>query len=322
MSRLVSSIMLFTMCLFNHIASEAGTKLVVFHAGSLSVPLARIEKEFEARYPDIDVLRESGGSTKMARLIRDVGKPADIFISADYSVIDNMLVPSHATWNIMFAHNQIVLCFTDKSRFSSEINESNWPEILLRKGVSWGHSDPNLDPCGYRSLMVMQLAEWYYKRPGLYERLLASRPLKNVRPTSVELISLLKTGNMDYAWEYLSVAVQHSLKYIVLPLEINLGSEKYNDIYKKASVKVLGTRPGQWIEKRGKACTYGATILKNAQHMDAALKFMAFLLDPQQGLKILKEMGQPPMIPCRTSRKEMIPTVPPALRHYLASPQD
>jgi len=43
-------------------------KLIVFHAGSLTVPFDAIEKEFEAKYPDVDVLREAGGSTKMARL--------------------------------------------------------------------------------------------------------------------------------------------------------------------------------------------------------------------------------------------------------------
>lgn len=48
-------------------------KLIVFHAGSLTVPFAAIEKEFEARHPDVDVLREAGGSTKMARLISEVG---------------------------------------------------------------------------------------------------------------------------------------------------------------------------------------------------------------------------------------------------------
>jgi molybdate/tungstate transport system substrate-binding protein len=33
---------------------------------------------------------------------------------------------------------------------------------------------------------------------------------------------------MDYAWEYLSVAVQHDLKYIKLDDHINLGNYKYD----------------------------------------------------------------------------------------------
>jgi len=32
----------------------------IFHAGSLTVPFAAMEKDFEARYPGVDVQRESG----------------------------------------------------------------------------------------------------------------------------------------------------------------------------------------------------------------------------------------------------------------------
>jgi molybdate/tungstate transport system substrate-binding protein len=189
----------------------AAEKVIIFHAGSLTVPLAEIEKQFESANPGIDVQREGGGSTKMARMISELNKPADIMASADYKVIDKTLIPQKADWNIRFASNQLVLCYTEQSRYAKEVNDRNWYEILGRKDVVWGHSDPNLDPCGYRSLMVLQLAEKYYKVPGLYDRLIANRPQKNVRPKSVELVSLLKTGNMDYAWEYLSVAVQHNL---------------------------------------------------------------------------------------------------------------
>ncbi|WP_457571647.1 tungstate ABC transporter substrate-binding protein WtpA [Desulfovulcanus sp.] len=297
--------------------AEPKGKLIIFHAGSLSIPFAKIEKNFEAKYPKVDVLRESGGSTKMARLISEVGKPADIMASADYKVIDNLLIPDHADWNIRFASNQLVLCYTENSRYANEINKDNWYEILCRKGVVWGHSDPNLDPCGYRSLMVMQLAEKFYNKPGLYQRLLANRPMKNVRPKSVELISLLNTGNMDYAWEYLSVAVQHKLKYIRLDDHINLGNYKYDDFYKQAQVKVTGKKPGTWQTKKGKSCTYGITMLNHAANPEAAKAFLAYLLDPKGGLKILKEMGQPPFIPCRVPSKEMMKKLPKELQKYV-----
>ncbi|PQP32894.1 tungstate ABC transporter substrate-binding protein WtpA, partial [Desulfobacteraceae bacterium SEEP-SAG10] len=173
-----------------------------------------------------------GGSTKMARMISELNKPADIMASADFKVIDKTLIPEFAVWNIRFATNQLVLCYTDKSRFANQITANNRYEILGRKGVIWGHSDPNLDPCGYRSLMVLQLAEKYYKVPGLYDQLIANRPEKNIRPKSVELVSLLKTGNMDYAWEYLSVAVQQGLKFITLSDEINLAIIKWMNFTK------------------------------------------------------------------------------------------
>ena len=204
--------------------AEPQGKLVMFHAGSLSVPFEAMEKAFEAKYPKVDLQREAAGSQACARKITDLKKPCDIMASADYKVIDKLIIPGSADWNIRFATNQLVLCYTDKSKFAKEVNAKNWYEILQKKGVVWGHSDPNLDPCGYRSLMVLQLAERYYKMPGLYDKMIANRPKENVRPKSVELVSLLQTGNMDYAWEYLSVAVQHGLKYVLLPDEINLGN--------------------------------------------------------------------------------------------------
>jgi molybdate/tungstate transport system substrate-binding protein len=147
------------------VCAQAKEKVIIFHAGSLAVPFAKIEKLFEAKYPNIDVMA-----------------------SADFKVIDKTLIPEYAVWNIRFATNQLVLCYTDKSRFAKEINADNWRKILGRKGVIWGHSDPNLDPCGYRSLMVLQLAEKFYKQPGLYDRLIANRPKENIRPKSVELV--------------------------------------------------------------------------------------------------------------------------------------
>ncbi len=289
-------------------------KVIVFHAGSLTVPFAEMEKIFESKYPGTDILREAGGSTKMARMISELNKPADIMASADYAVIDKSLIPAKAAWNIRFATNQLVLCYTDRSRFADEINAQNWYEILGREGVVWGHSDPNLDPCGYRSLMVLQLAEKYYNEPGLYDRLIANRPKENIRPKSVELVSLLKTGNMDYAWEYMSVAVQHDLKYVVLPDKINLGNYRNDDFYKEAKVKVTGKKPGTWMTRTGKSCTYGITLTNEAPNHSGALAFLEYVLSPGGGLKILKDMGQPPFIPCSVPTQAMKSMLPPGLQ--------
>lgn len=296
--------------------AEPSGKLIIFHAGSLSVPFAAMEKAFEAKYPKVDIQREAGGSTKLARLISEVGKPADIMASADYEVIDKNLIPKFAAWNVRFATNQMVLCYTDKSKFANEINKDNWYEILQRKGVVWGHSDPNLDPCGYRSLMVLQLAQIFYKKPDLYQKLLANRPKENVRPKSVELISLLQSGNMDYAWEYLSVAVQHNLKYITLNDHINLSDYKMTPFYMQAKVSVSGKEPGKTIERVGKSITYGVTMLDKAQNKEAAVAFLKYLFDPDGGLAVLKSMGQPPFVPVWVPSEAMLKSLPASLQPY------
>jgi molybdate/tungstate transport system substrate-binding protein len=294
--------------------AEPKGNLTMFHAGSLSVPFEEMENTFEAKYPGVDLLREASGSQKAARKISDLKKPCDIMASADYKVIDKLLIPDFADWNIRFATNQLVLCYTDKSKYADEVNADNWYQILQRKGVVWGHSDPNLDPCGYRSLMVLQLAEKYYKVPGLYDMLIVNRPKENIRPKSVELVSLLQTGHMDYAWEYLSVAVQHGLKHIILPDEINLGNYKYDNVYAEAIVKVTGKEPGTFMEIKGKSCTYGVTLAKDAPNKEAAIAFLTYLLNPNGGLQVLQEMGQPPFVPCRVPTEEMRSKLPGELK--------
>ena len=156
----------------------------------------------------------------------------------------------------------------------------------------------------------MDQAEKFYKKPGLYDRLIANRPEKNIRPKSVELVSLLKTGNMDYAWEYLSVAVQHDLKYVKLDDHINLGNYQFDDFYKQAAVEVTGEKPGSTITRTGQSITYGITLIKDAPHRSAAVKFLEFMLTPDGGLKVLEEMGQPPFVPARVSSIQVKKSLP------------
>lgn len=62
----------------------------------------------------------------MARLISEKNKTADIMASADFKVIDKTLIPKWADWNIRFATNQLVLCYTPASRFADQVNSQNW----------------------------------------------------------------------------------------------------------------------------------------------------------------------------------------------------
>lgn len=314
---LLVAILLSATVVISHSKAAERQPIVIFHAGSLKVPLAEMEKRFERKYPSYDIVREFGGSTKMARLISEKGRAADIMASADVAVIDKNLVPNKADWSIRFATNQLVLCYTAQSRHADSVNADNWYEILQRKDVVWGHSDPNLDPCGYRSLMVLQLAESYYNQPELYERLIANRPAENVRPQAVELVDMLQTGRMDYAWEYLSVAIQNDLKYVRLDDHINLGNYKFDNFYSLATVKVTGKKSGTWLVRKGKSCTYGVTLIKDGANPEGALLFLQYLLAADGGLEILKSMGQPPFVPCRVPSQQVFELLPAELKQVV-----
>ncbi|MCK5912521.1 MAG: substrate-binding domain-containing protein, partial [Desulfuromusa sp.] len=136
---IVCAVFGFFACTTSALAEPHGV-LTIFHAGSLSVPMLAMEKAFEGQYPQVDVQRESSGSQKAARKISDLRKPCDIMASADYKVIDKLLRPDFSDNNIRFASNQMVLCYTDQSRFADSITAANWMDILQQPKVIWGHS--------------------------------------------------------------------------------------------------------------------------------------------------------------------------------------
>jgi len=80
------------------------------------------------------------------RKVTDLHKPADIVAVADYTLIPQLLVPNYTDFYVLFATNEIVIAFTDQSKYADEINSDNWYEILARPDVKFGFSDPNQDP--------------------------------------------------------------------------------------------------------------------------------------------------------------------------------
>ncbi|TRZ49101.1 MAG: tungstate ABC transporter substrate-binding protein WtpA [Dehalococcoidia bacterium] len=280
-------------------------KLPIFHAGSLTIPFAQISEEFNKLYPDVEILSEGAGSQTTIRKVTELHKECGVIGSADYTVIPQLMFPEYADWYIIFATNQMCIAYTDQSQFADEINGDNWYEILQRDGVKYGRSDPDQDPCGYRTLMVWQLAESYYPGPGLYNKLYEAEG-DLMRPKSVELIALLESGDLDYAFEYLSVAVQHKLNYIVLPAEINLANEEFRDFYAMAQVEISGKKPGETITKKGKPIVYGVTIPSNFPNQELAIAWVDFLLS-DEGKAIMKANGQPPITPAGTNDKSRLP---------------
>jgi len=267
-------------------------KLLVVHAGSLSIPFKEISKEFMKAYPEVVVMLESYGSRTAARQVSDLMREVDVLASADSDVIRKLLYPECADFCIDFTTNEMVLVYTGKSLFKEKINGSNWFDILLMDGVEFGHSDPDSDPCGYRAVLTMKLAEKHYAKKGLYELFKANTKKKNIRPKEVDLLAMIETGELDYLFIYRSVAEQHSLKYILLPPEINLVSNELADFYSKVFVDITGKKPGESIRKKGAPMVYGITIPKSVKHKIWAAEFINFIFS-DIGREIMKANGQP-----------------------------
>jgi len=258
----------------------AGAKnIVVYTAASVAIPLRAALDAFAAR-EHVTVQQENGGSLDIARKLTELHQIPDVVVLADYDVFPKLLMPEQTTWYADFARNRMVLAFTDKSKFASEVDSANWPKILERPGVQLGRANPDLDPNGYRTLLTLQLAERYYEQPGLYDRLMKLSPARNVRPKEADLVGLLQAGEFDYIWSYESLAQATRLRYITLPAAIDLGTPADSAVYAKATVKVAGKTPNDTLTISGQPIVYALSIPKAAPHPAAAERFVAFLLSP------------------------------------------
>ncbi|HHO56935.1 MAG TPA: extracellular solute-binding protein, partial [Thermoplasmatales archaeon] len=208
--------------------------------------------------------------------------------------------------------------------------------ILMKNDVRFGFSNPNKDPCGYRTMMVIQLAEIYYKNGSIFDELIEKNtPIKceeegenytiyvpdsmqlssndrvMLRDMEVDLMAALETGEIDYLFIYGSVATQHApsgVKFVELPPEIDLSGIAYKDLYTRVKIVL---HDGRVI--KAKPIVYGVTIPSNAEHPDMAVEFLKMLLG-EEGQKILEDNGQIPITPAICKNKDLLP---PSLKPYV-----
>ena len=272
--------------------SEPSTPLVVYNAGSLSRPFAELLRAFAERHPGVVPAQENSGSLEAARKLTELGKIPDVIGVADYGVIPALLMPRYTGWYAAFARNSMVLVHGPESRGAAEIDSTNWWRVLLRPDVRSGRADPTLDPNGYRTLMVFQLAERHYADPGLADRLEAATPPRFVRPKEADLIALVQAGELDYAWSYRSLARTSHLPFVDLPAAVDLGDPELADSYHAARVRLPGGKrsSGDSIEFRGEPILYALTIPTDAPHPEVAAEFVRFVLS-DEGRQVMERNG-------------------------------
>jgi molybdate/tungstate transport system substrate-binding protein len=323
-------------------APKKKTAVPIFFAGSLIFPFQELEQAYEAQHPDVDLLMEGHGSIQVIRHVTEIHELIDVVVTADHALIPMLMysatVPEtqrpYADWYFKFATNSLALAYRPDSRYADEITSENWYEIISRPDVKLGMADPRFDASGYRALMVVQMAEKLYGQPTLFEDLITGNfrsgmtarlegarlvirvpeivELKDnsslvVRAYSIQLVALLESGDLDYAFEYESVIKQHGLKSISLPAELSLGVEDMAERYGQVAVRMDFQRFASvqpvFI---GEPIGYGVTIPTNAPHPKEAADFVAFLLGPE-GQKILTDNYQPIIVPAQADNYQQVP---------------
>jgi len=256
-------------------ARAGADTVVVFTAASLAVPIRAALDSFARRTGTV-VLQENGASLELARRITELHRVPDVLALADEEVFPRLLVPRAASWYARFARNRMVLAYTDRSANAARVSAANWYRVLLRPDVRVGRSDPTLAPVGYRTLAVYELAERYYHAPGLAARLRARTPRALIRPNASDLVALLQAGELDYIVDYESLARASHLRYLRLPMDIDLGDPSRAAQYARVTVRV--PRRMDTVTYAGAPIVYGIGVPRAAPHPAAGARFVAFLL--------------------------------------------
>jgi len=314
----------------------------VLTAGSLLVPFDQIEEAFEAAHPGVDVLIEGHGSIQCVRHVTELNELADVVAVADEALIPMLMGETideetgapYADWHVQFATNRLGLAYTSQSVGVDQITPENWYQVVSRPEVLLGLSDPRLDACGYRGLMATQLAEGYYGDDAIFESVLSQRfrqPVRirdqdgtatilvpevlqpvgdsglEIRGSSVRLLGLLESGDLDYGFEYESVSRQHGLGFLPLPGAINLSDEAYAADYERVQVELDFQRFAS-VDPIfvGKPIAYGITIPTNAPHPNLAAELVAFILGPE-GQAIMAGSEHPTIQPPIAVNPEALP---------------
>ncbi|MFC1671596.1 substrate-binding domain-containing protein, partial [Planctomycetota bacterium] len=273
------------------------TSLRVSAAVILDRGFAKIEEEFEKEHPDIDVKLDIEPSVTIARMASQ--RKCDVLAVVDHTLVRKMLSRRDAPWVAQFAASEMVLVYTGDSKYRDGVDQTNWYEILLRDDVKYAYSNPELNPCGYFTLLCWKLAEDYYGHEGLCEKLVrnCSDRLKIYDPPA--LLTALQVGTVDYTFVPKPHADDLDLPYLRLPGEINCGDPSLVDHYRKFKIDVPDYNGG--VETvSGSYVDLGIAVLEWSRNKEVAELFVKFVLS-EKGKGILRHENlrtvDPPIVP-------------------------
>jgi len=229
------------------LGSDRPGPVSVLAAGSLSNAFENgLAPRVEAR-----LRTEARGSAAAARLVAEGQKDPDIVAVADTALFDAPLDPD---WYAEFATNSMVLAYnpdTEGGRRVAAAGPERWYRPLLEGDLRLGRTDPDLDPLGYRTLFVLELATGHY---GLDTDLRAAVPGSGRVYPETQLVSQFETGGVDAAFAYRSMAIERGYEYVDLPAAVDLGDPDRADRYGTVSYEL----PGGVVD--GGVVSYGVSL--------------------------------------------------------------
>ena len=255
------------------VGQATASSLEVFHADSLAGPMKEIKKAFEGRHQGVTIHLTSGVSKQLAERILK-GDACDVFAPSSPAVIEDDLLNKPiagsgkiaASWYVIFSANEMVV-ITRKGNPAGIHHVAD----LAKPGVTFVRVTGEKDLATNRTIEFLKNATALEGRPELAQKILDGAAVDPSKPTSVpDAIRAVKDGKADAGVTYYSAAVaaRNDLDIIRFPASVNLSDKIRN----------------------------AALVPGGATNQKVAVEFVKFVLS-EEGQSILKETGQPPVVP-------------------------
>lgn len=275
-------------------AASSGGSVQVLYAASLE---SIMENQIAAAFRQTSGYTFSGeakGSLALANEIKGHLRRPDIFISASPGVNKQLMGAAngrYVSWYVNFARSELVIGYNPASRFAADFQAAAagskpWYQVLAEPGLRLGRTDPLLDPKGQATIYLMELAEQFYKQPGLRQQILGSDENSSQVFPEEELVTRLGAGQLDAGFFYINEAKAGHIASLTLPDQINLGNPALSATY----ASVSWTNPQTKQVSHGGPVVYTVTIPSTVHNQAGAQAFVAFLLSPA-GQNLLQISG-------------------------------
>jgi len=255
------------------------TVLDVAYAGSMGSMMEGPIKSAAASALAVDMHGRAQGSDALAKLIVGGSINADVFIPVTPGPALTVLKAGKAQTAVPVARTEMVIAYSPKSKYAQQFADAAagkrgampWYQVLQQPGIRFGRTDPMTDPQGRNIIYTFQLAETYYKQPGLVQKVLGDTINTAQIFSEPTVEARLQSGEIDAASAYKIQPGPFNLPYINLPEEINLGNQSMYERYQQATL-TLGD-----ATMHPQALVYYAAVITGSAHADKAAAFVRWL---------------------------------------------
>ncbi len=259
--------------IFLPVTGALAASLEVLHADSLAGPMRELKKAFEAKHAGITINLTSGISRELAgRILK--GDACDVFAPSSPAVIDEDLMNKQvggsgkdaASWYVVFSGNEMVIITAKGNPLGiRQVSDLARPQLKFLRVTG------EKDLATGRTIEFVKRATTQEGKPQLAQQILDSAMVDPAKATNVpDTINAVKSGTANAAITYYSAAVaaRSDIEIVRFPDSVNMSEAIRN----------------------------AATVPGTAQNTKEATEFVRFLLSAE-AQNILKETGQPPVVP-------------------------